>query len=145
MQHQMLLMKPVDGESTTTMPSTFDNDIGMPYTQKADFFSTIGTLCSAILDHIQIPHQSYAQDSSVAVTFGSRPSSAANESLRNNIFRIYLPEEIVVDRLVTKALVLGDFGSAVSLCLSAERYADAVLLVVKGGPELLNNTQKAYF
>ena len=138
-------MKPADGESTTTTPSAFDNDIGMPYTQEVDFFSMIGTLCGAILDHIQIPHQSYVQDSSVAVTFSSRPSSAANESLRNNIFRIYLPEEIVVDRLVTKALVLGDFSSAVSLCLSAAWYVDAILLAVKRGPELLNNTQKAYF
>ena len=47
--------------------------------------------------------------------------------------------------MVTAAAVLGDFGSAVSLCLSAERYADAVLLAGKGGLELLNNTQKAYF
>ena len=52
---------------------------------------------------------------------------------------------VSMDRLVTKALVLGDFGFAVTLCLSAERYADAILLAVKGGPELLNNTQKAYF
>ena len=47
--------------------------------------------------------------------------------------------------MVTAAAVLGDFGSAVSLCLYAERYADAIPLAVKGGPELLNNTQKACF
>ena len=52
---------------------------------------------------------------------------------------------VSMDRLVTKALVLGDFGFAVTLCLSAERYADAILLAVEGGAELLNNTQKAYF
>ena len=46
---------------------------------------------------------------------------------------------------MTKAPVLGDFGSAVSLCLSTEQYADAILLAVKGGPESLSNTQKAYF
>ncbi|KIO15285.1 hypothetical protein M407DRAFT_62108, partial [Tulasnella calospora MUT 4182] len=40
---------------------------------------------------------------------------------------------------------LGDFESAVSLCLSVERYADAILLAVKGGPELLQKTQTAYF
>ena len=98
-----------------------------------------------ITDHIQIPHQSYAQGSSVAATFGSRPLRAASESLKNNTFRIYPSEESEVDCLVAKALVLGDFGSAVSLCLSAERYADAILLAVEGGAELLNNTQKAYF
>ena len=137
--------KPADGESTTTAPSLFDDDIGTPHTQEADFFSTIGTLRGAIPDHVQISHQNYVQDSSVAATFGSRPSSAASESLKNNTFRIYPSEESEVDCLVTKALVLGDFGSAVFLCLSAERYADAILLAGKGGPELLNNTQKAYF
>ena len=68
-----------------------------------------------------------------------------SESLKNNTFRIYPSEESEVDYLVTKALVLGDFGSVVSLCLSVEQYADAILLAGKGGPELLNNTQKAYF
>ena len=47
--------------------------------------------------------------------------------------------------LVMKALVLGEFGSTVSFCLCAEQYVDAILLAVKGGPELFNNTQKAYF
>ena len=122
--------KPADGESTTTAPSLFD-DIGTPCIQEVDFSSTIGTLRSAAPDHVQTPHQSYVQDSSVAATFGSRPSSAASESLKNNTFRIYPSEESEVDRLVTKALVLGDFVSAVSLCPSAERYADAFLLAVK--------------
>ena len=50
-----------------------------------------------------------------------------------------------MERLVMKALGLGEFGSTVSFCLCAERYVDAILLAVKGGPELFNNTQKAYF
>ena len=37
------ITKPADGESMTTAPSLFDNDIGMPHTQDADFFGTIGT------------------------------------------------------------------------------------------------------
>ena len=134
--------KPTDGE-LTTVPFLFD-DIGKPHTQETNL-SVFSTLRSAIPDHVQIPHQNYAQDSSVAATFGSRPSSAVSESLKNNTFRIYPSEESEVDRLVTKALVLGDFSSAVSLCLSAEQYADAILLAVEGGTELLNNTQKAYF
>ena len=127
------------------MVSLFYDDIRTPHTQEVDFSSMASTLCGAILHCVQIPHQSHAQDFSVAATFGSRPPSAASERLKNNTFRIYLSEESKVNHLVTKALVLGDFGSAVSLCLSAEQYADAVLLAVKGGPELLNNTQKAYF
>ena len=137
--------KPADGESTTTAPSLVDDDSRTPHTQEVDFFSTISTLHGTIPDHVQISHQNYVQDSSVAATFGSRPLNAVSESLKNNTFRTYLSEESEVDCLVTKALVLGDFGSAVFLCLSAERYADAILLAGKGGPELLNNTQKAYF
>src|SRR6201999_1409367 len=38
-----------------------------------------------------------------------------------------------------------DFESAVSLCLTAERFADAILLAVRGGSDLLQRTQKAYF
>ncbi|KAI5121114.1 hypothetical protein M0805_002787 [Coniferiporia weirii] len=138
--------KAADGESTTTAPSLFDDDIGTPQTDaEADFFSSMSTTINAVPERVRIPHQNYAQDSSVAATVGSRPSSAASEVTRNNTFRIYPSEESEIDRLVTKSLVLGDFESAVTLCLSAERYADAILLAVKGGPKLLQSTQQAYF
>ncbi|EJD05585.1 WD40 repeat-like protein [Fomitiporia mediterranea MF3/22] len=136
----------VDGESTTTAPSLFGDDIGTPQTDaEADFFSTMGTIRSAVPERVQIPHTNYAQDSSVAATVGSRPSSAASETLKNNTFHIYPSEESEIDRLITKSLVMGDFESAVTLCLSAERFADAILLAVKGGPELLQRTQQIYF
>ncbi|KAI0777311.1 hypothetical protein BD413DRAFT_467598 [Trametes elegans] len=137
-----------DGESTTTAPSLFgdDNLIGTPQGDAAaDFFGSIGTARTAEDDNIQVPHQNYPLDSSVAATIGSRPSSVASEVLKDNTFRIYPTDESETDRLVTKALVLGDFESAVSLCLSSERFADAILLAVKGGQDLLARTQKAYF
>ncbi|EIN09101.1 WD40 repeat-like protein [Punctularia strigosozonata HHB-11173 SS5] len=138
-----------DGESTTTVPSLFgDENIGTPQTDAAaDFFSSMGMARGAddTSLHPQVPHTNYPIDSSVAATIGSRPSSAASEGLKNNTFRIYPADESETDRLVTKALVLGDFESAVTLCLSVERFADAILLAVKGGPELLAKTQKAYF
>lgn len=138
--------KAVDVESTTTVPSLFGDEVGTPqFDAETDFFSTIGTLRSTLPDQVQIPHTNYAHDSSVAATIGSRPSSAASEVMKNNTFRIYPSEESEVDRLVTKSLVLGDFESAVTLCLSAERYADAILLAVKGGSDLLQRTQKTYF
>lgn len=135
-----------DGESTTTAPSLFGDEVaGTPQLDAAaDFFGSIGT-SSRDEPHIQVPHHNYPLDSSVAATIGSRPSSAASGSLKNNTFRIYPSDESETDRLVTKALVLGDFESAVSLCLSSERFADAILLAVRGGPELLQRTQKAYF
>ncbi|OBZ77263.1 Protein transport protein SEC31 [Grifola frondosa] len=137
-----------DSESTTTAPSLFgdDNLIGTPQMDAAaDFFGSIGTARSEDNEHIRVPHHNYALDSSVAATIGSGPSSVASEVLKNNTFRIYPTDESETDQLVTKALVLGDFESAVSLCLSSDRFADAILLAAKGGPELLQRTQKAYF
>ncbi|KAG8998634.1 protein transport protein S31, partial [Tulasnella sp. 427] len=140
--------KPQETESTATEPSLFGDDLNIGTPQgdaNADFFATIGTVRSALPGHVLVPHHSYAADSSVAATIGSRPSSAASDTLKTTTFKIYPNEESEVDRLLTKSLVLGDFESAVSLCLSVERYADAILLAVKGGPELLQKTQAAYF
>jgi protein transport protein SEC31 len=137
-----------DAESITTAPSLFGDDgpVGTPQLDAAaDFFSTMGINRSTNEAVPVVPHTNYGIDSSVAATIGSRPSSAASDTLKNNTFHIYPEDESETDRLVTKALVVGDFESAVSLCLSVERFADAILLAVKGGPELLARTQKAYF
>ncbi|KAI0316845.1 hypothetical protein OF83DRAFT_1172526 [Amylostereum chailletii] len=133
-----------DGESTTTAPSLFgdDNAVGTP---AADFFSTMGLSPLGNEGDQVVPHTNYGLDSSVAATIGSGPSSVASETLKGNTFHIYPSDESETDRLVTKALVVGDFQSAVSLCLSSDRFADAILLAVKGGPDLLARTQKAYF
>jgi protein transport protein SEC31 len=135
-----------DGESTTTAPSLFgDEQPATPQTDAtADFFSSMGLARNAGADQMEVPHTDYPADSSVAATIASRPSSAMSE-LKATTFRIYPRDESETDRLVTKALVLGDFESAVSLCLSTDRFADALLLAVKGGPELLQRTQKEYF
>lgn len=134
-----------DAESTTTTaPSLFGDEVGPGALQDAgsDFFSAVIAQGS---NDVLIPHTNYGLDSSVAATIGSGPSSVTSEILKNNTFRIYPADESETDRLVTKALVLGDFESAVSLCLSSDRFADALLLAVRGGPELLQRTQKAYF
>ena len=132
----------LDVESTTSVPSLFGDDLG-PGTPQEDFFNTI--VQNGSNPHtVTVPHMNYAVDSSVAATMGSRASSVSSETLKNT-FKIYPAEESEADRLVTKALVLGDFESAVSLCLSSDRFADAILLAVRGGPELLQRTQKAYF
>ncbi|XP_046716919.1 protein transport protein Sec31A isoform X10 [Silurus meridionalis] len=49
-----------------------------------------------------------------------------------------------VDGLITQALLIGDFDSAVNLCLHDNRMADAIILAIAGGPELLEKTQKKY-
>ena len=48
------------------------------------------------------------------------------------------------DQLIMRAIVMGDFEAAVSLCIDAERFADAFALAVCGGQELLARVQELY-
>ena len=140
--------KAADLESTTTENSLFADDALAATLQTdaaADFFSSMGTIRGPLPGHVLVPHTNYAQGSSVAATIGSGPSSVASEGLKSNTFAIYPKDTSDMDKLVTKALVLGDFDSAVSLCIASDRFADAILLAVKGGAELLQKTQNAYF
>ncbi|XP_056424877.1 protein transport protein Sec31A isoform X3 [Hyla sarda] len=50
-----------------------------------------------------------------------------------------------VDGLITQALLTGNFESAVDLCLHDNRMADAIILAIAGGPDLLARTQTKYF
>uniref|UniRef100_A0A8D0C343 Protein transport protein Sec31A n=1 Tax=Salvator merianae TaxID=96440 RepID=A0A8D0C343_SALMN len=61
----------------------------------------------------------------------------------NEIFNISVTGDI--DGLITQALLTGDFESAVDLCLHDNRMADAIILAIAGGQELLSRTQKKYF
>ncbi|CAO1624180.1 unnamed protein product [Parajaminaea phylloscopi] len=147
------------GESEVTEPSLFSDDNGhRPGAGPAsgdqsgvEFFNSISGesgagVRSAVPERVLVPHMSFPPASSVAATAGSPgPSSVASVDLRPTTFRIYPSDESDVDKLITRALVLGDFESAVSVCISTDRFADALLLAVRGGAELLARTQKTYF
>ncbi|WAQ83462.1 hypothetical protein PtA15_3A833 [Puccinia triticina] len=139
--------KLAEAESEITEPSLFGDDNANAAGQTAasvDFYNSMRSNRPAGLpDHVF--SRVSAAASSVGATVGSQTSSIASETTRNNTFQIYPSEESKGDRLITRALVVGDFESAVSLCISSERWADALLLGVKGGPELLQKAQKAYF
>lgn len=125
-----------------------DGGIGTPQVDAgagADFFSSMSSNRTAIPDRMMVPHQEHGKDSSVAATIGSRASSVVSDNLKSNTFKIYPTDESEVDRLITRALVVGDFESAVTLSLSADRFADALVLAVRGGSDLLARTQQAYF
>lgn len=49
------------------------------------------------------------------------------------------------DGLITQAILLGNIEAAVSLCFDNKRYADAVILSMAAGPDLLARTQYRYF
>eukprot|EP01137_Pigoraptor_chileana_P000401 Opistho-2@36513 len=50
-----------------------------------------------------------------------------------------------IDGLVSQALLVGNFDAAVNACVSADRMADALILAMAGGPELVARTQAIYF
>ena len=49
------------------------------------------------------------------------------------------------DGLITQALLTANFEAAVEVCLSNNKLAEAVILAIAGGPELLARTQKKVF
>ncbi|KAI8606830.1 hypothetical protein BC830DRAFT_1039039, partial [Chytriomyces sp. MP71] len=54
-------------------------------------------------------------------------------------------DEADTDALIMKALVLGNFETAVRVCFGANRLSDALMFAVCGGQELLNFAQQEYF
>ncbi|KAL3273448.1 hypothetical protein HHI36_014892 [Cryptolaemus montrouzieri] len=46
--------------------------------------------------------------------------------------------------LITQALLLGNVEAAVELCLKANRFADAIIIAMTGGSDLLIRTQRKY-
>jgi protein transport protein SEC31 len=67
------------------------------------------------------------------------------QTLVTKPFKIYPEGSTDVDSLITRSLVLGDFESAVNMCLTVDRWADALMFAVCGGEDLLNRTRKIYF
>ncbi len=54
------------------------------------------------------------------------------------------PPPTAADFEIQRALIVGDYKSAVDACKRAERYADALILAAAGGPELWAETQAAH-
>ncbi|XP_076232600.1 COPII coat complex component secretory 31 isoform X2 [Calliopsis andreniformis] len=62
---------------------------------------------------------------------------------KNNNFQLNVSDD--EDGLITQAILLGNIEAAVSLCFANKRYADAVILSMAAGPDLLARTQYRYF
>ncbi|GAN10753.1 protein transport protein sec31 [Mucor ambiguus] len=88
------------------------------------------------------------QASPVAATVNPMDQVAAApliEAVVSRPFTLYPDSNNDTDRLITRSIVLGDFESAVNVCLASEKYSDALLLAICGGSDLLARTQKTYF
>ncbi|XP_060134390.1 protein transport protein Sec31A isoform X11 [Zootoca vivipara] len=73
----------------------------------------------------------------------SRKDETATPPPADETFNISVTGDI--DGLITQALLTGNFESAVDLCLHDNRMADAIILAIAGGQELLSRTQEKYF
>ncbi|XP_017789347.1 PREDICTED: protein transport protein Sec31A [Habropoda laboriosa] len=62
---------------------------------------------------------------------------------KNNNLQLNVSDD--EDGLITQAILLGNIEAAVSLCFANKRYADAVILSMAAGPDLLARTQYRYF
>lgn len=63
--------------------------------------------------------------------------------MEHAILRIHLISD--PSGLICQALLIGHTEAAVELCLQEGRYADAIVLAMTGGPDLLAKTQFRYF
>ena len=52
---------------------------------------------------------------------------------------------VACDGLITQALLTANFESAVDVCIEQGRWAEAVILAIAGGPQLLAETEKRFF
>lgn len=75
----------------------------------------------------------------------SAAAAAIGSTISREPLQLYAEGSSETDRLITRAVVLGDFESAVDLCLSTDRLSDALLFAICGGGDLLLRTQQAYF
>ena len=69
--------------------------------------------------------------------------SSCNDISSANNFKISAGDDI--DGLICQALLLGKLEAAVHLCIQSNRMADAIILAMTGGSELLAKTQYIYF
>ncbi|GAA5906338.1 hypothetical protein JCM8208_003522 [Rhodotorula glutinis] len=73
-------------------------------------------------------------------------AAAVEEADVASPFSLSTPSTSEPDTLLTRALVVGDFASAVTLALALSRWADALLFALQSGsPDLVDQARRAYF
>lgn len=86
-----------------------------------------------------------AVEQETATATESTTPSAAVSAIPEESLELYSEGSSETDKSITKAIVMGDFETAVQLSLSSDRLSDALLLAICGGSDLLARTQKQYF
>ncbi|XP_068806365.1 protein transport protein Sec31B isoform X4 [Struthio camelus] len=84
-------------------------------------------------------------NSSDDVAAVSSSSAFFDNLIPQDMSTLEIPVTADTDGLISQALLLGNFEGAVEVCMRAERFADAIILAIAGGENLLRETQKRYF
>ncbi|CEP18892.1 hypothetical protein [Parasitella parasitica] len=96
-------------------------------------------------DNSAVEHTTGAEEDDGGISAAAAAANALKAAISHEPLQLYAEGSSETDRLITRAVVLGDFESAVSVCLSADRLSDALLFAICGGGDLLARTQHAYF
>ncbi|XP_066094855.1 protein transport protein Sec31B isoform X2 [Saccopteryx bilineata] len=89
--------------------------------------------------------QAFRSQASKHTTEEASASSAFfDELIPQNLTPWEIPTTEDTDGLLSQALLLGELGPAVELCLKEERFAEAIILAQAGGADLLKQTQERY-
>ena len=70
--------------------------------------------------------------------------TATKGAKTDNPFHLFSETDSTSEKQITKALMLGQFEHAMTICLKEDRIADALIIANCGGKELLEKAQSAY-
>lgn len=70
--------------------------------------------------------------------------AATKGAKTDNPFHLFSDKDSDSEKQITKALMLGQFEKAMTICLKEDRIADALIIANCGGKELLENAQSQY-
>ncbi|OBZ86062.1 Protein transport protein SEC31 [Choanephora cucurbitarum] len=104
-----------------------------------DFFVQTSTSDPTTTTVEELDHQQQTEDD------GGISAAAVSSAIKHDPLLLYGEGSSETDRLITQAVILGDFESAVKVCLSTDRLSDALLFAICGGGDLLARTQQEYF
>ena len=71
--------------------------------------------------------------------------AATKGAKTNNPFQLYSGAESESDRRITRALLLGEFDTALDVCLQEDRLSDAFMIAICGGQKCIEKAQRFYF
>lgn len=70
--------------------------------------------------------------------------TATKGAKTDNPFHLFSDTDSPLEKQITKALMLGQFEKAMTICLKEDRIADALIIANCGGKDLLKKAQSAY-